>query len=154
MRTGVIEMTVPEETAEFSVSYEVLKHHWRCNALSWVILEDSFQRYSIYLVLYPFPAHGMNHLHARHDQFMCVAWLIHTARHDSFKYVTCLICMSTMTRSCVWYGSFIFVTQKIHTCGMTHSHAWHDSFTWVTWLYRMHVMNHLHVQHDSFNYAV
>jgi len=61
-----------------------------------------------------------------HDSFICLTWLFRI-------YLTCLICIFSMTYSCVTY-SCICVAWLIHRFGITHSYVDHVLCVCVTWL--------------------
>jgi len=109
----------------------------------------------------------MRCLHS-HDQLPVV--LLLCVWHDSFIWVTWLVCICDMMHSCVchkqllihmcgmthldvWLDSFTYVTWLIHMCDMTHSHVWHDSSICVTWLIHDSEMTHLNERRDSFIYV-
>ena len=82
---------------------------------------------------------------------ICVPWLTHMCdvslshvRHDSFIRVTGLMHMYDMTHSYVWQHS------GIHMCDMAHSYVWHDSSICVTWLILMYNLTRSYVWHGSF----
>ena len=60
------------------------------------------------------------------DSFICLTWLFRI-------YLTCLICIFSMTYSCVTY-SCICVAWLIHRFGITHSYVDHVLCVCVTWL--------------------
>jgi len=59
---------------------------------------DSFIRDMTDLYVWPDSFMCMDHLHVRHDLFMYVTWLIHVCN---------------MTRSCVWHDWFIYIRMQI-----------------------------------------
>jgi len=59
----------------------------------------------------------MTHLHAWHDSFLNVGWLIQIRKYFGTDTIPCLY---------VWHYSFM--------CDMTHRDVWHDSFICVAWL--------------------
>jgi len=108
----------------------------------------------------------MTHLHAWHDSFICVTWLIYLCDethlqvwHDSLSLFASL----SLSLFHAWYDSLICVTRLTYMCeiererervtereymwdmmrDMTHLYVWRDSFTRVTWLTYMCDMTHM-----------
>ena len=98
--------------------------------------------------------------HVWHDSCLCVtSTLLRCIFSDLFVYVTWLVHVCDLTRTCVtwlihvWLDSCMCVTWLMHVCDLTHACVsqalywgvlvviylcvWHDSFTCVTW--PMHV---------------
>jgi len=78
-------------------------------------------------------SHMKRLIHTWHDSFTRVTLLIHTCKHDLFKY--------HITHSQNWRDSFTCVTWLIH--------MWHDSSIWD--MTHLHMVRLIHMcKHDSF----
>jgi len=103
----------------------------------------------------------MTHSCTLQNLFIRMTWLIHTCDMTR-SYISdtpgagiATVC-GYLPCSYVWHESFIYITKLICTYDMTYlpcSYVWHDSFIYITWFVHMDDMTHWYVYHDSFIYV-
>ena len=96
-------------------------------------------------------ARGWRCVCVRHDMTCKTSWPLTWPVNDT-------VCVSDMTRSCMWdvshwclrHDSLVCVTTLIHVCNVMNSRVWHDSFMCVASIKHVSDLNHSCVcRHES-----